>query len=600
VEWAEEDSVAPGCVLVVDDNAISIEIITRDLSDDGQTVLAATSATGALEQVAVSAVEVVVCDLHMPDMDGFDLALRLRALCPEIPVIYVSADDSLESVLRAVQLRAFGYVLKRADAMRLLPSYVRQALAHVRALRENRELADQLRRANEELERRVVERTGQLQEAVRQLQERELELRGALTELEESRQQALLNERLAALGLLAAGVAHDVNNPAMFVLSNLRAVLTDLEEVRRRLELPAPRHPVPMSDPPGVDPTATLPELRASELLVRSEALVRESANGVERVLATVSDITRFARPQEAVCERVDLNEVVTTAVKLLNNQIRHRARLETRFTAAPLVIGSPARLVQVVVNLLANAVYALTEGDREANCISIATACSATEVTLRVEDTGCGIPEPQLARVRDPFFTTKPAAHGTGLGLTVCTRIVSDHHGRLEIASRVGQGTSVIVTLPRAPAAPAEAVAPAEQTPTCPRGTRILVIDDEQQLLRAYRRDLRRHNDVVTACGGAEALGLLEHDSAFDLILCDLMMPDMDGPVVYATIQQRWPALLRRIVFVTGGAFTERNRDFLATVGCPVITKPLRADQLAAAYARLCAQLPAENATGL
>jgi signal transduction histidine kinase len=584
----DEGRVPVGNVLVVDDNPVSIEVIAQALREDGHAVLRAASAAEALEQVTAGNVDVVVADLHMPEMDGFDLALRLRELCPDVPVVYASADESLASVLRAVQMRAFGYVLKQEDAMRLMPSYVRRALAHVRALRENRDLAAQLKGANEDLEQRVLERTAELENAVSQLEEREAELRNALTLLEESRQRALLNERLAALGLLAAGVAHDVNNPAMFVLSNLRAALGDLDELRIRLGLPAPRGPVPLSDPPGIRESSEPGPERATQLLARAETLVGDSIGGVERVLTTVTDINRFAKPPDAVCERVDLNEVASAAIKLLNNQIRHRAQLETRFAEAPLVLGSPARLVQVVVNLLSNAAYAVTEGDSEANCISVVTECGADEVTLTVMDTGCGIPEHELHRVGEPFFTTKPAGSGTGLGLTLCQRIVADHQGRLEIASQVGRGTSVTVSMPRAPLACAEVPAEDEPAPLPLSGLRILVIDDEQQLLRAYRRELGRQNEVVTACGGSEALELLASDSRFDLLLCDLMMPELDGPVVHAAIQAHWPALARRMIFVTGGAFTERNRGFSTAVGSPVVMKPLRSDELARAYAKL------------
>jgi signal transduction histidine kinase len=572
-------------VLVVDDDPVWLEAIRESLEQAGHAVRTALSATQALEQAAAFEAEVLICDLHMPDIHGFDLATRLSALRSDVPVIYASADDSLESVLSAVDLQAFGYVLKRGGAVEMLSSCVWRALVHLRAIRKNHELAAQLRHANQELEARVRERTAQLEQAMNQSNEQAGQLRIALKTLEESRECALLNERLAALGMLAAGVAHDINNPASFVLSNLRAALIDLEELRVRAHLPPPPDLVSISRPPQID-TAEMPEPdRVSYLLARAETLVGESLGGVERVVSIVGDITQFARPQQAVRELVDLNEVVASSVKFLRNQVRHRARLETRFATGPLVMGSQVRLVQMLVSLLSNAVHAVSEGDSDQNCISVVTETTPTQAVVSVTDTGCGIPASQLSRVRDPFFTTKPVTQGTGLGLTLCTWIVSDHDGRLDIASEVGRGTSVTVSFPRAPAMDCRVSPPDPPRSAKLQGLRILVIDDEKQLLRAYRRDLQADNEVKTACGGAEAIALLAQDAAFDLVLCDLMMPAMDGPAVHALISQRWPELARRMIFVTGGAFTDRCRAFVTRVSCPVVNKPVRSDELATAY---------------
>jgi CheY-like chemotaxis protein len=209
--------------------------------------------------------------------------------------------------------------------------------------------------------------------------------------------------------------------------------------------------------------------------------------------------------------------------------------------------------------------------------------------VVLRVADSGCGIPQDHLDRVRDPFFTTKPSSQGTGLGLTLCSQVVGDLGGQIDITSQMGSGTCVTVILPRASAEPL--ATPTEDTSTMEaalEGAKILLVDDEERLLRALRRELRGRNRVATALGGAEAIRTLERDAEFDLVVCDLMMPDVDGPVVFSILQQRWPALARRVAFTTGGAFTERGRDFLNSVDAPVLTKPVSIQQLALAYRRI------------
>ena len=347
--------------------------------------------------------------------------------------------------------------------------------------------------------------------------------------------------------------------------------------------------PVTTTAPPPAASSAEQREVAGAYILAQTETMVSESLGGVERILGIASDINQFARPREPSRKLVDVNEVVAVATRLLHNQIRHRARLELKLDDKVLVQGAQSRLVQVFVNLLSNAVYAITEGDRDGNRISVSTERTSQGIVARVEDTGCGMSESQLRRIQDPFYTTKPESKGTGLGLALCSWVVSEHGGSIQFSSTVGEGTCVTVTLrPAAEAAAAAAEPDSKATAKQPKGLRILVIDDEVELLRASRRELRAHNDVVVARGGAEALKLLERDTAFDMVLCDLMMPDVDGPMVYATLQERWPSLAQRMVFVSGGAFTQRSQQFLDSVARPLITKPIRPDQLVAVYEQL------------
>jgi CheY-like chemotaxis protein len=276
----------------------------------------------------------------------------------------------------------------------------------------------------------------------------------------------------------------------------------------------------------------------------------------------------------------VTLPRVAESAINLAWNEIRHRAQLVKELHPVPRVMGSESRFVQVLVNLLVNAAQAIPEGDAANNRIVLRTGTTADgHAYVEVEDTGTGIPEDRVPHVFEPFWTSKPKGVGTGLGLSICHGIVTAAGGEIRIASTVpGKGTVVRVELP---AAPEDAYARASRPPA-PRAVlppvgprpRILVIDDEIQLGATLRVGLASSCEVLVATSGKDALERLESDD-IDLVLCDLMMPEISGMELYERVRESHPELADRFVFMTGGAFTDRARDFLERHGHPRIEKP-------------------------
>jgi CheY-like chemotaxis protein/anti-sigma regulatory factor (Ser/Thr protein kinase) len=240
------------------------------------------------------------------------------------------------------------------------------------------------------------------------------------------------------------------------------------------------------------------------------------------------------------------------------------------------IVDGNAARLEQVMINLLLNAVQALdvTRLDNEV-VVEIAVG---DRVTITVADTGPGLAEPE--RVFEPFFTTKPAGEGTGLGLSVCKQLVEAMHGRIEIANTSARGTQIAVTLPRRTVPVASVVAASE--PVRGARMRILVIDDEPQVCAAMQDLLSSEHDVETAVTGEQALAMFAATD-HDVVLCDVMMPRMNGRDVYEQIRTRWPGHERRVVFVTGGAFIPAIATFLESVDNQKLRKPFTAEGLLA-----------------
>ncbi|HVJ14959.1 MAG TPA: hybrid sensor histidine kinase/response regulator, partial [Polyangiaceae bacterium] len=341
------------------------------------------------------------------------------------------------------------------------------------------------------------------------------------------------------------GVAHEINNPLSHVIAEIELALRALQ---------------------------TAPE-------VSSEAVqsLQSARDGALRIARVVRDIHSFGRVEPLVTGPVDVGAAIERAIDLTWNQVRHHARLVRDFTNVPPVLADESRLVQVVVNLIANAVDAVS--DARNGEITIATRASDSAVSVAISDTGKGIPAAQLGHVFDPFFTTKSVGKGMGLGLAICHGIVTQLGGSIQVHSEPGRGTTFHVSLPRSNGSTgANLAAPAGGT--LPRA-RILFIDDEVSLCSAMTRLLQPEHDVVSATRGQEALDLLRSGERFDMIMCDLMMPGMTGMAFFEALQDLPAVDPESVVFMTGGAFGEPAQRFLASVANPCFYKPIDPNQL-------------------
>jgi PAS domain S-box-containing protein len=379
------------------------------------------------------------------------------------------------------------------------------------------------------------------------------------------------SERLAALGTLLAGIAHEMNNPLTFALLGIEQATALLQEPA----LFGDGRPGGRSDGPE-----------------RLRVILADVGHGIDRVAAVVRQLRVSSRPDVEQRAQVDLRAVIESALRVAQNEIRHRAHLSAELADVGPVSGSPQQLEQVFLNLLLNATQALPEG-RADNQIRVTLRLESNEaVVAEVWDNGVGIAPSLLRRVFDPFFTTKPVGLGMGLGLSICHGIVTSHGGTIGVDSEPEQGTTFRLTLPlaqpRTAATPAPDVAaislPADD-PGPERPRRVLVVDDEALLCRMVRRMLHARFEVTLALDAREALSRLDADPAgFDVILCDLMMPEMTGMDLYDAVVSRHPDCAKRFVFMTGGAFTPRATEFLAKLSAPLLEKPFDARSLQSA----------------
>jgi PAS domain S-box-containing protein len=378
-------------------------------------------------------------------------------------------------------------------------------------------------------------------------------------QLQASLQQA---DRLASVGSMAAGVAHEINNPLAYVITNLELMQEALA---------------------GAEGDTVAPALASRISTVLADAL-----DGSERVRRIVGDLKRFSRTEDdEPDDAVDVHAVLDVAVDISRNEIRHRACLVRAFDEVPAVRGNEGRLTQVFVNLLVNAAHAIAEDDAQ-HRIELRTGLGEDgNVEISVIDTGCGIPAEIIDRIFDPFFTTKPQGMGTGLGLSICHGIVTRVGGTLRVDSRVGVGTTVVVSLPADPEAVLEARArkAARALPTDSAPMRILVVDDEPLVCEGIKRALRNHEVTITS-SGRDAVMLCEAGD-YDLVLCDVMMPDVSGMDVFSRVRRGRPEVAQRFVVMTGGAFTPSARAFLESVDNEQIIKPFSLRDLRSLVAR-------------
>jgi PAS domain S-box-containing protein len=359
-------------------------------------------------------------------------------------------------------------------------------------------------------------------------------------QLQRQRDALYQSEKLATMGQLLAGVAHELNNPLSVVMGQA-ALLQQSIRSKRQAE-------------------------RAAKIV-----------QAAERCARIVNNFLALARQRPPERHPVQLNTVVQEAVELLAYPLRVDS-VEVVFALAdemPVLRADPHQLHQVVVNLVANAHQALREvgGVRR---LTLATGVEAggERVWLEVRDTGPGIAAELAGRILEPFFTTKPPGVGTGLGLSLCHGIVEGHGGRISVVQGTEPGAVFRVELPvEEPTWAAQP--PAELTPLVVRGKRILVVDDEPGIAGVLAEVLQLDGHAVeTVSNGEAALGMLTA-GGFDLILSDIRMPELDGPGLYWEIERRDPHMLQRMIFLTGDTLSPGTRDFLEKTGVPCLSKP-------------------------
>jgi PAS domain S-box-containing protein len=367
-----------------------------------------------------------------------------------------------------------------------------------------------------------------------------------VTERKALERQVAESARLAALGRLSAGVAHELNNP-------LTHLVLAVDGLRRTLGSMGSRNP-------------------AAALAVTRDRL-EQIAQDIDRMVLVARELRLFASPQPGSRRAVDLRQPLEAALSAVRDTHPAAAHMtvESRFEDVPAVDACPLRIEQVFVNLLNNAFDSLGDVTDEDRVVTIELVPAGDAVAVRVSDRGPGIPVDMLERVFEPFFTTKAYGRGAGLGLAISRSIVQVLGGNMTVASAAGRGTAFTVTLPvwRLPAPATET-----RSPLACKRLRVLVVDDEPAIGGALAASLEEHQ-VEVAGSAAEALALLARDPGFDVILCDIVMPEASGVEFHRSLAATNPGLCRRIVFMTGATLGTDEGKTLAALPNTVLEKP-------------------------
>jgi two-component system NtrC family sensor kinase len=617
-------------ILVVEDEVVVARDMQSQLEHLGYEVLpSAATKTEAIKIVAATGPDLVLMDIHLDELTGGIGAAGEIASRFSVPVVFTAAYRDQQTIARAKIAAPYGYLLKpiRSDELRIAIELALHKHHMHKDLRARelwfsialRSIADAVITVDPDCKVTFVNPAAELLTGVSAahaigcsvkdvlkisvdgnpthpfesvLAERQLvempfgtltnllngderyisdsaaavvvdgELLGAVmvfrdvTEQRELQEQVYMSDHLRSVGMLAAGIAHEVNNPLTVISANVELLSLSLG-------------------------AGTLGSAVSSETLNNA---LSDMAEASRRIRDVVSDLKVSSSPDLLEAANIDVAQVLTRSMRMARSDARNRATFDCDFAPAPLVWGSEARLGRVVINLLSNASQAIVCGDPREQSIRMSLRTSDKgEAVFEVEDSGIGMSKATLRRLFTPFFTTKELGKGTGLGLFLSQRIVAAMGGSIKVTSEVGHGTRVTVTLP--PSEHEGAQRPkASARKLDHQRSRVLIIDDDAAVLRTFQRLLEGECDVTTTLDARVALEMFQAGSSFDTILCDLMMPEMNGMEFHERLAKLRPAQAQRVVFVTGGSLSAHATEFMARCEVKCLEKPVSLQTLQAA----------------
>lgn len=402
-------------LLIVDDVPENIDILSEMFIHD-YTVKAAINGEKALKIAATKPYpDLILLDIMMPGMDGYEVCRHLKnnEQTKKIPVIFVTAVFEPADEVKGLEIGATDYIVKPFSPI-ITKARIKTQL--------------ELKFAKDHLEEMIKTRTKELAEAYENLQN--------------TQQQIIQQEKLASIGQLAAGIAHEVNNPIGFITSNLGSLKKYVDKLTAHIGSLCE-----ILEASGA--SKQVKELRKRDkldfILEDLQDLINESLEGTERVQEIVRNLKSFSRVEEKIFSMTNLNECLEEALKIAWNELKYKATIIREFGELPQILCFPQQLKQVFINLLVNAAQAI---DKQ-GAITVRTSLAGEIIKVSITDTGCGIAKEHLQKIFEPFFTTKKIGKGTGLGMSISLDIVKKHNGQITVESEIGKGTIFTVELP-------------------------------------------------------------------------------------------------------------------------------------------------------
>ncbi|MDC8756112.1 response regulator [Janthinobacterium fluminis] len=431
----------PATVLIVDDTPANVAVLADYLEDQGLRVVVAQDGEEGLARAHFVKPDLILLDVMMPGMDGFETCRRLKAheAVKDIPVIFMTALTDTGNVVQGFSVGGVDYVTK--------PIQIEEVLARINTHLSLRAMHRQVSEHNQTLRQEVAMRL----QTEAELQAIGNEQRSLIAKLQQAHEQLLQSEKMASIGQLAAGIAHEINNPIGFVNSNMGALQGYFDTLFGALD----------DCDEAIKQGADQPHIAARYAQIRKGAdidflkedfgdLMRESLEGLKRVKDIVQALKDFSHVGESNWLAADLHRGLDSTLNIVNNEIKYKAEIVKQYGELPLVKCLASQLNQVFMNLLVNAAHAI----KEFGVITIRTGCTGPDwVWVEIGDNGQGMAPDVMKRIFEPFFTTKAVGSGTGLGLSLSYGIVNKHGGRIEVSSEPGQGCRFTVHLPVNPA---------------------------------------------------------------------------------------------------------------------------------------------------
>jgi len=537
----------PNRVLLVDDEEIIRTLLKRALEKDGIDIITAASKSEALEVFLHNPVDLMIVDKNLPDGSGLEFIEAARNLDFDGESIVITAYSDTDSAIKCVELGVFRYVRKPFDLDALRMDIHRALETGV------------LRRA-------LALRTGELENA-------NAELRETLGKFQESERRRIQSERLASIGYLAAGVAHEINNPLSLLSMTIPYTISELEKIvsTQMVQL----HPE-----------------RALDILSRLARNLTPTQEAVDLLMVLSADLHSLGRSDDTAQRPVFLSDAVHSALRIVRHRLKRKARITVNVPGDLSIMGRASRLIQVFINLLTNAGRAIREDSPDKYFIDINGYEDETNVVIEVRDNGIGIPEEHLPLIFERFVSLSglPDGEGSGIGLSIVKELVGEHNGTVEVVSEEQKGTSFYVRFPRSQVRkscpPPIDAPPAPSTPVeFTRARRsILFVDRNGDHLDAYRNSFGQMHKVRVASSFDEAATLIngQHEE-MDIIVCELDGDSSHFHKFHQDVCTGREDLSRRFI-CTSNATTIVKLDDGFTL--PVLVRPFRpASLLAAIY---------------
>jgi signal transduction histidine kinase len=563
-------------VLLVEDNPGDADLTEHWLSKSRDATfefICVGTSLEALKWLSRNHCDVIILDLDLPDSTGLETINKIRSAHPNTPTIVVSGlvDEQLreegfrlgvEEIIPKVQLHsnlfcmAVLFIVERnrareqgrqlAKILDTTPDAVvvvnragkvkyvnNQALTFFGMEREELLQECLLFSAPEggTTELRVPRVTG---DKVGEMRVVEFEWQGErsflasirdVTEQKNMEMQLLMSDRLASLGTLSAGIAHEINNPLAAVLGNVEFALLGLSKMGARSEF--------------------------KEI----EESLQDTHAASTQIQQIVQDVKLFSRSEAEDCKAVDVHTILDSVARMASNEVRATASLKKEYGQILPVYANGSRLSQVFLNLIVNAAQAIPPGNREKNEVRISTQMySNNRVAVYIKDTGAGIPLDVQRRMFTPFFTTKPVGKGTGLGLAISQRIINAMGGEISFESHPGKGTCFCILLPIMTSTVIQNQPKPQLPPPNQVQPRVLIIDDDEIVSKSIKRCLAKGYHVTCLTDATKALEVIKAGERFDAILCDLMMYIMTGMEFCKNLEILNPEQATKLIFMTGG----------------------------------------------